>query len=68
MKHFLLLPLFPETLLSGTSENMYLLYLAKGYLAQLRHDREPLYSKGAVIAKWLQSTSAQNSVPSRLKG
>ena len=28
------------------------------------HAREPLYSKGAVIAWWLQSTSAQNSVPS----
>ena len=29
--------------------------------------REPLYSKGAVITWWLQSTSAQNSVPSCLK-
>ena len=31
------------------------------------HAREPLYSKGAVKAWWLQSTSAQNSVPSCLK-
>ena len=27
------------------------------------HAREPLYSNSAVIAWWLQSTSAQNSVP-----
>ena len=32
------------------------------------HAREPLYSNSAVIACWLQSTSAQNSVPSCLKG
>ena len=31
------------------------------------HAREPLYSKGAVIAWWLQSKSAQNSVPSCLQ-
>ena len=28
----------------------------------LSHAREPLYSNRAVIAWWLQSTSAQNSV------
>ena len=33
-----------------------------GYLNLTHHTREPLYSKGAVIAWWLQSTSAQNSV------
>ena len=27
------------------------------------HAREPLYLNSAVIAWWLQSTSAQNSVP-----
>ena len=27
------------------------------------HAREPQYAKSAVIAWWLQSTSAQNSVP-----
>ena len=27
------------------------------------HAREPLYSNSAVIARWLQSTSAQNNVP-----
>ena len=32
------------------------------------HARDPLYSKGAVIPWWLQSTSVQNSVPSCLKG
>ena len=32
------------------------------------HAREPLYSKVAVIAWWLQSTSAQNSARSCLKG
>ena len=31
------------------------------------HARKPLYSKDAVIAWWLQSTSAQNIVPSCLK-
>ena len=32
------------------------------------HAREPLYSKGAVIAWWLQTTIAQNCIPSCLKG
>ena len=30
------------------------------------HAREPLYSNSAVIARWLQSTSAHNGVPSCL--
>ena len=30
------------------------------------HASEPQYSKGAVIVWWLQSTSAQNSVPSNI--
>ena len=29
---------------------------------RINHAREPLYSNGAVIAWWLQSTRAQNSV------
>ena len=32
----------------------------------LVHAREPLYSNSAVIAWWLQSTSAQNRVPYNL--
>ena len=35
---------------------------------RLCHAREPLYLKGAVIAWWLQSTSAQNNERSCLKG
>ena len=34
----------------------------------LSHAREPLYPKDAAIPWWLQSTSAQKSVPSCLKG
>ena len=31
------------------------------------HAREPLYANSAVIALWLQSTNAQDGVPSSLE-
>ena len=38
--------------------------LVEGFGEKLNHAREPLYVNSAVIAWWLQSMTAQNSVPS----